>query len=433
MNIRRDFYLNKLIERKNDGFVKFITGIRRCGKSHLLNVQFREHLRSQGIEESQIIGLALDDDANEMLRDPRRLSAFIRGRVTSSERPYYALIDEIQMCEEVPGLAAGGKTTVTFYDTLNGLMKIPNLDVYVTGSNSRMLSDEVPTHFRDRSEVIRLHPLSFAEYLPASGLSEYRAWSEYLVYGGMPEAVLRKSPQDKREYLSNLFKTLYLKDIVEHNGLRDGFVLGALVNVLMSAVGSLTNLSNLAATLSSTQGIKPSLHTLQDYIGYLKQAYLFEQAERYDIKGRRYLSYPSKYYAEDVGLRNARLNYRQTERTHLMENVVFNELVSRGANVDVGVLDIVRTKDGRSERRQHEIDFVVNLGLDKLYIQSAFEMGTEDKVARELLPLRKTGDSFRKLVITGDDQPFYMDENGISFVGIIPFLLDRSILSNLMF
>ena len=432
MDIKRDFYLNKLIERKHDGFVKFITGIRRCGKSHLLNVQFRNHLRSQGIGDSQIIGLALDDDENEALRDPRRLSAFIRERVASPDIPYYALIDEIQMCEEVPGIVEGGKATVMFYDTLNGLVKIPNLDVYVTGSSSRMLSDEVPTHFRDRSEVIRLHPLSFSEYLPASGLSEYRAWGEYLVYGGMPEAVLKRSPQDKREYLAGLFKTMYLKDIVDHNKLRDDFVLGALVNVLMSAVGSLTNLSNIVSTLASTQGIKPSLHTVQDYIGYLKQAYLFEQAERYDIKGRKYLSYPSKYYAEDVGLRNARLNYRQTERTHLMENVIFNELVSRGANVDVGVVEILATKDGKRERRQHEIDFIVNLGMDKLYIQSAFEMATEAKAEQEILPLRKTGDSFRKLVITGDDQPFYTDENGISFVGIIPFLLDKSILSSLM-
>ncbi|MBO7090518.1 MAG: ATP-binding protein, partial [Victivallales bacterium] len=302
----------------------------------------------------------------------------------------------------------------------------------VTGSNSKMLSDEVPTHFRDRGEVIRLHPLSFSEYVPASGLSEFRAWDEYLVYGGMPEAVLKQSPQDKREYLSNLFKTLYLKDIVEHNNLKDDFVLGALVNVLMSSVGSLTNLSNIVATLTSTQGIKPSLDTVQDYIGYLKQAYLFEHAERYDIKGRKYLSYPSKYYAEDVGLRNARLNYRQTERTHLMENVIFNELVSRGANVDVGVVEITSTKNGKREKRKHEIDFIVNLGMDKLYIQSAFEMATEAKEAQELLPLRKTGDCFRKLVITGDDQPFYTDDDGISFVGIIPFLLDKSILSSLM-
>ena len=432
MNIKRDFYLNKLIERKHDGFVKFITGIRRCGKSYLLNVQFKEHLRSQGIGDDQIIELAMDDDENEAMRDPRRLSAFIRARVASPDIPYYALIDEIQMCEEVPSIVEGGKATITFYDTLNGLMKIPNLDIYVTGSNSKMLSDEVPTHFRDRGEVIRLHPLSFSEYLPVSGLSEYRAWGEYLVYGGMPEAVLRRNQQDKREYLSGLFKTLYLKDIVEHNDLKDDFVLGALVNVLMSAVGSLTNLSNIVSTLDSTQGIKPSLHTVQDYIGYLKQAYLFEQAERYDIKGRKYLSYSSKYYAEDVGLRNARLNYRQTERSHLMENIIFNELVSRGANVDVGVVDIFATKDGKRERRKYEIDFIVNLGLDKLYIQSAFEMATEEKVEQELLPLRRTGDSFRKLVITGDDQPFYTDEKGISFVGIIPFLLDKSILSSLM-
>jgi len=429
MVIKRDFYLNKLIECKGNGFVKIITGIRRCGKSYLLNTLFKEHLLKGHVKKSHIIDIALDSDEYEELRDPRKLSVYVRNRIKSKQGKYYALIDEIQMSEEVSSLVEGSETTITFYDVLNGLMKIPNLDIYVTGSNSKMLSDDIPTHFRDRGETIRLYPLTFSEYLPVSGLSEYRAWNEYLLYGGMPETVLKKTPEAKKEYLAGLFKTLYLKDIVEHNGLRDDLVLGYLTDVLMSAVGSLINFTKMVDTLSSTQGVKPDIHTVQQYVKFLMQSYLFEKAERYDVKGRKYLSYPSKYYAEDVGLRNARLNYRQVERSHLMENIIYNELISRGANVDVGVVMVETRANGKREKRQHEIDFVVNLGLEKLYIQSAFEMLSDTKRAKETLSLQKTGDSFRKLVITGDDQPFYTDEKGISFVGVIPFLLDKSILT----
>ena len=425
MKIAREEYLSKLIAARGDGFVKVITGIRRCGKSYLLFTLFKEHLIDKGVKPSHIIEIALDSDEFEELRDPRKLSAYVRARIRRVKGECCVLIDEIQMCEEVKSVVKGSDTLITFYDVLNGLMKLPGVDLYVTGSNSKMLSDEVATNFRDRGEAIRLHPLTFSEYFKASGLSEYQAWNRYLVYGGMPEAVIKQTDAARREYLSGLFKTLYFKDIVEHNNLKDDYVLGLLTNVLLSSTGSLTNPTRIANTLSTEQGIKPDK--------YLSEAYLFSKVERYDVKGRRYLQYPSKWYAEDVGLRNARLNYRQTERTHLMENIIYNELVARGCNIDVGVVEVkVAGENGKRVLRQYEIDFVVNTGFEKLYIQSAFELSDEAKRAQETFSLRKTRDSFRKLVVVGGDQPFFTDEDGISFVGIIPFLLDKSILSDVM-
>ena len=390
------------------------------------------NLLSSGVKESRIVEIALDSDEFEDLRDPRKLSAYVRAKVAHRKGTYYVLIDEIQMCEEVPSVVEGSENKITFYDVLNGLLKLPNVDLYVTGSNSKMLSDEVATHFRDRGEIIRIHPLTFSEYFQSCGLSEYRAWNRYLVYGGMPEAVLKKTDEARRDYLTGLFKTLYFKDIVEHNGLRDDIVLGLLTDVLMSSTGSLTNPSKMANTLSTEQGVKPDVHTVQQYIKFLMQAYLFSKASRYDVKGRRYMQYPSKWYAEDVGLRNARLNYRQSEKTHLMENVIYNELVARGYNVDVGVVEVkVAGENGKRETHQYEIDFVVNTGFEKLYIQSALELDDDVKRRQETFSLRKTRDAFRKLVVVGGDQPFYTDDDGISFVGVIPFLLDKSILSGM--
>ena len=432
MRISRDFYLEKLTAAKGDGYVKVVTGIRRCGKSYLLFTLFKDHLLASGVKASHIVEIALDSDEFEELRDPRKLSAYIRAKVARGKGTYYILIDEIQMCEEVPSVVEGSESKITFYDVLNGFMKLPNVDLYVTGSNSKMLSDEVATHFRDRGEIIRMHPLTFSEYFKFSELSEYQAWNRYLVYGGMPEAVLKKTDAARRDYLAGLFKTLYFKDIVEHNGLRDDLVLGLLTDVLMSSTGSLTNPSKMAKTLSTEQGVKPDVHTVQQYLKFLTQAYLFSKAVRYDVKGRRYMRYPSKWYAEDVGLRNARLNYRQSEKTHLMENVIYNELIARGYNVDVGVVEIkVTAEGGKRETRQYEIDFVVNTGFEKLYIQSALELDGDAKYEQETFSLRKTRDSFRKLVVVGGDQPFYTDDDGISFVGVIPFLLDKSILSGL--
>ncbi len=433
MKIARESYLSKLVAAIGDGFVKVITGIRRCGKSYLLFTMFKEYLIGKGVKPSHIVEIALDSDEFEELRDPRKLSAYVRAKIRRIKGECYVLIDEIQMCEEVKSVVEGSDTLITFYDVLNGLMKLPGVDLYVTGSNSKMLSDEVATNFRDRGEVIRLHPLTFSEYFKVSGLSEYQAWTKYLVYGGMPEAVIKPTDADRREYLSGLFKTLYFKDIVEHNNLKDDYVLGLLTDVLLSSTGSLTNPTKISSTLSTEQGIKPDVHTVQQYLKYLSEAYLFSKVERYDVKGRRYLQYPSKWYAEDVGLRNARLNYRQTERTHLMENVIYNELVARGCNVDVGVVEVkVAGENGKRVLRQYEIDFIVNTGFEKLYIQSAFDLSDETKRAQETFSLRKARDSFRKLVVVGGDQPFFTDEEGISFVGIIPFLLNKSILSDVM-
>ena len=424
MVLSRDLYLEKLIAAKDDGYVKVITGIRRCGKSYLLFTLFKAHLLSAGVRKSRIVEIALDSDEFEGLRDPRKLSAYVREKVRRQKGACYVLIDEIQMCEEVESVVEGSKSKITFYDVLNGLMRIPGIDLYVTGSNSKMLSDEVATHFRDRGEVIRLHPLTFSEYFKSSGLSEYQAWNRYLIYGGMPEAVLKKTDDARRDYLAGLFKTLYFKDIVERNGLRDDLVLGLLTDVLMSSTGSLTNPSKMANTLSTEQGVKPDVHTVQQYLKFLTQAYLFSKAARYDVKGRRYMQYPSKWYAEDVGLRNARLNYRQSEKTHLMENVIYNELVSRGYAVDVGVVEVWATEGGKRVRRPHEIDFVVNDGSRRIYIQTTFSLLTEDQKNRETLPLRKTGDFFRKLIVTDGYELPHQDDDGIVHIGVIPFLLD---------
>ena len=430
MTFDREQYLARLIAAKGDGFVKIVTGIRRCGKSYMIFTLFKEHLLTSGVKASHIVEIALDSDEFEELRDPRKLSSYVRAKVKRLRGPCYVLIDEIQMCEEVKSIVDGSSSLITFYDVLNGLMKLPGVDLYITGSNSKMLSDEVATNFRDRGEIIRLYPLLFSEFFKASGLSEYQAWNRYLVYGGMPEAVLKPSDAARRDYLSGLFKTLYFKDIVVHNNLKDDYVLGLLTDVLLSSTGSLTNPTRIANTLSTEQGVRPDVHTVQQYLKFLSEAYLFSKVERYDVKGRRYLQYPSKWYVEDVGLRNARLNYRQTERTHLMENVIYNELVARGCSVDVGVVEAkVPGENGKRELRQYEIDFVVNTGFEKIYIQRALEIQDGGKLSQETFSLRKVRDSFRKLVVVGGDQPFYTDDEGSSFVGIIPFLLDKTILS----
>ena len=338
MTIKRDLYLGKLISAKHDGFVKIITGIRRCGKSFLLTKLFRRHLVESGVPSSRIIMVDLDDDKNERLRDPRRLSEWVRRRIRSKASRYYLFIDEIQMCEEVPIVVEGSETKLTFYDVLNGLLKYPRLDIYVTGSNSKMLSSDIATNFRDRGEEIRLHPLSFAEFRQVVKKDEYSAFREYLVYGGMPLCVLKRTESEKRLYLKSLFEKVYLKDVVEHNNVRDRSVLESILDLLSSSVGSLTNSNKLAQQLNSQQGLKTNSPTVTRQIGYLRDAFLFSKVDRYDVQGKRYLDYPSKFYCEDVGLRNVRLNFREFEDAHLMENVIYNELVARGYAVDVGVV-----------------------------------------------------------------------------------------------
>ena len=428
MLIKRDLYLQKLVAAKHDGFVKIITGIRRCGKSCLLGRIYRRYLLSRGVPASRIVQVDLDDDKNEKLRDPRKLSKWIRSRIKSDSVWHYIFIDEIQMCEEVPVDVDGAKTKLTFYDVLNGLLKCPKLDIYVTGSNSKTLSSDIATNFRDRGEEIRLHPLSFAEFFSTVKKDEYSAFREYMLYGGMPLCVLKKSDREKREYLTSLFSKVYLKDVVERNKVRDTALLENILNVLSSSVGSLTNPTKLANQLNSQVGLKTNCPTVQRQIGYVKDAFLFSQVERYDVRGKRYLDYPQKYYAEDVGLRNSRLNFREFEEQHLMENIIYNELICRGYAVDVGVVEVDVNENGKISRKSCEIDFVVNTGFNKIYIQSAYSLSGEGKREQETLSLRKTGDFFRKFVITAANAPLTEGADGIVYVGIIPFLLDRRIL-----
>ena len=432
MNIVRRKYIEALKNRMNNGLIKVITGIRRCGKSYLLFNLFYDYLIEQGIEDGCIIKIALDDDLNEQLREPSKLSEHIRSLVTDSNKTYYLLLDEIQFAisdEEFHH----PERPIKIYSVLNGLLHLPNVDVYVTGSNSKTLSSDIATNFRDRGEDMQLHPLTFSEFLQTTKKDEYSAFREYMTYGGLPGCVLKHSQTDKRTYLDGLFRKVFLKDIVERHGIRDTAVLETLVDVLCSTVGSLTNPNRLVKTMNSQAGMKTNSPTVQNYIGYLVEAFLLRKAERYDVRGKKYLEFPSKYYVEDVGLRNARLNFREQEEAHLMENVIFNELIARGYSVDVGVVELSERKDGQSLRRQYEIDFVVNTGFSKIYIQSAYSIADADKRRQEAKSLEKSGDFFKKIVVTAANEPAWEDEHGIMYVGVIPFLTNPSILGAVIF
>lgn len=432
MTIARPSYLEALVASRDNQSVKVITGLRRSGKSFLLNEIYRTYLNGQGIDETHIISVSLDLFEFAELRDPRKLQAYVAARLVDS-RPYYVFIDEIQMALKVKALDIDEAEVapedrdslyLTFYDVLNSLNAHPNVDVYVTGSNSKMLSEDIATNFRGRRTEIQMHPLSFGEFYAVRPQDKLDAWNEYVTYGGLPQVVLASDVRTKTAILDELFDRTYLKDIVERNQIEDPELLGSVVNVLASSVGSLTNPTKLVRDLMSKERQAPSIPTFRKYLAYLTSAYLFRRAERYDVRGRRYLDYPAKYYMEDVGLRNARLGFREQEETHLMENVIYNELVGRGYKVDVGVVEILHRESGRRELRQHEIDFVVNTGREKVYVQSAFGMNDPVQSAREKLPLLKTGDSCRKLVITNGGQRLWTDEDGISHVGLLSFLLD---------
>ena len=438
MIIPRDMYLNRLLSSRHDGFVKIVTGVRRCGKSHLLFRLFRERLIEEGVKPADIVMVVLDDDDMSDLRNPILLGDWLRRRLRGRRHGWkYVFIDEIQMIRktlhdgvDLSKIAPDDRESayITFYDVLNGLLKIPETDIYVTGSNSKMLSSDIATNFRDRGEEIRLHPLTFYECLAVSRLEKAEAWEQYLVYGGMPGAVLAENPERKRDYLSQLFKKVYFKDIVERHALRHDQLLETVTDTLFSAVGSLTNPTRIANTANSSGMTPVSQPTVKKYIDILEDAFLVNRADRYDVKGRRYLEYPSKYYAEDVGLRNSRLNFRQVEETHLMENVIYNELTARGHSVDVGFVEETTSANGKRTKRQLEIDFIVNDGPRRAYVQSAFAIPDEEKRRQETAPLRASGDFFRKLVVTSGFRPPLADSDGIVHVGIIPFLLDPSIL-----
>jgi predicted AAA+ superfamily ATPase len=380
----------------------------------------------------QFIEIALDRVSHMAYRNPKQLYEFILAQTRDEQRQYYVMIDEIQLSYKVKNsdveeaqVADEDREMLytTFYDVLNDLMSRPNLDIYVTGSNSKMLSKDIVTNFRDRGTEIRVYPLSFQEYLSYSGLDKGDALEQYLMYGGMPLAVLEAEEAEKRKYLQGLFANVYLKDIVERYKLNDDEVLSALVSALASSVGSLTNPHKLATTAATLMDKSTSDHTIKNYLDYLEDAFLFSSAKRYDVKGRKYFSTIQKYYAVDLGLRNAQLNFRQQERSHLMENMIYNELIRRGYSVDVGVVEVAQMIEGKRKQSQYEIDFVVNVGSEKVYIQSALNVDTPEKKAQETFSLHNTADFYRKIVVLDGNQKPWTDEDGVCYVGVIPFLL----------
>ena len=412
--ISRDLYLNRLKDRMHNGSVKVITGIRRCGKSVLLFELFYRYLKESGVDDAHILQYKLDNIKSRNLRNPEALYDDITAKL-SDDGIYYVCLDEIQFVDG-------------FSELLNSLNHIPNVDVYVTGSNSKFLSTDILTEFRGRGDEIRVYPLSFAEFYSAKGGDKYDAWNEYFLFGGMPALLERKTDEQKIEYLKHLINKVYLSDIVERNSVLYRDEMDSLVDFLCSAVGSLTNPKKISDTLKSKKGKAISDMTVKNYLLHLCDAFLFDGAKRFDVKGKKYFDTPLKYYAADVGLRNARLNFRQTEENHLMENVLFNELKIRGYAVDVGVVETRESADGKRIYKQLEIDFVVNKGNKKYYIQSAYEMPSSEKLAQEKRPLLKTGDSFRKIIVVKDSLRPQIDENGIMTIGLLNFLLDPTVL-----
>lgn len=428
MRIERDSYLKQLIDSMWNGQVKVITGLRRCGKSYLLDRIFREYLYGKGVPEADIISLDLDQlqFANE--RNPLNLANYIRQKLGDDKKKRYLFIDEIQRCEPVPNpaLPQGGK--ITFYDVLNEFRVLENLDIYVTGSNSKMLSTDILTDFRGRGDEIRVHPLSFAEYFSVAGGDKRDALETYLIFGGMPHAALLSTDEAKMRYLKGLFDEVYLKDIFERKQIERGEVLDATLDLLSSAIGSLTNPNKIANVLTTKLGIAVNTTTVRTYVEYLKDAFLFAEAKRYDVRGKAYFDYPNKYYCEDVGLRNARTGFREIDQPHLMENVIYNELIRRGFAVDVGVVPIwEKNTAGNAVKKTCEIDFVVNKGAERVYIQSAYRMDDEEKSAQEVRPLLLTGDAFRRIVIRGDIGRRSFDQNGILHIALTDFLIDSNI------
>ena len=432
MQYARKQYLDQLIRKKDNGRIKVITGLRRSGKSYLLFTLYRQYLLDSGVEEDQIVGLALDEIDNAKYRNPFELNKIVKERITDKNKRYYVFIDEIQFVTEVQNpYVDDPNEKLTFIDVVLGLMKIPNADVYVTGSNSKMLSSDILTQFRDRGDEIRVNPLSFAEVYENYEGDKRGVWRDYYTYGGMPLVWLTESHEERSRYLRDLFTRTYIKDVLErHQVKNDAEVLEILLNVLASSIGSLTNPRKLSHTFDSERHIKIAPDTLDTYIGYFMEAFLLQRAERYDVKGRKYIKTPVKYYYSDVGLRNARLGFRQLEETHLMENVLYNDLIRRGYDVDVGVVEQnVKKDDGKNTRKQLEVDFVVNRGDERYYIQSALSIDDPDKKEQEIASLLRIPDSFKKIVVVKDYIKPWRDEHGIQYVGIEDFLLDESLLS----
>lgn len=427
MEIKRDFYLNKLIKRKHNGLIKVITGIRRCGKSYLLNTLFYQHLLSSGVPADHIIKFAFDsaDDlaliGENLIKlqkenkkvDPEKFMAYIRSSMTDGNM-YYLLLDEVQLLD-------------CFEAVLNGYLRKDNMDIFVTGSNAKFLSKDIITEFEGRGDAVHMYPLSFAEFMSVYPRDKYEGLSEYMLYGGIPLVALRDDPSDKAALLKNLFSEIYVRDISKRHRVRNIGVLEDLLNIISSAIGSLTNPEKLRNTFKTVKKSQIASATIQRYLNYFEDSFLLESAQRYDIKGKAYIETPKKYYFSDLGLRNARINFRQFEQTHAMENVIFNELRMRGYSVDVGVITTYeRGADGKTNRKQLEVDFVCNMGSSRYYIQSAYAIPDMEKREQEIRPFKKIDDSFKKIVITKDVVPAHYDDNGILTINIYDFLLDPS-------
>lgn len=411
MEIKRDAYLEQLKIRKDNGMIKIITGIRRCGKSFLLFVLFKNYLLENGVDNEHIIAIALDGIENEELRDPKKCYQYIKDAMKDDQR-YYLILDEVQFMPR-------------FEEVLNSLLRISNIDVYVTGSNSRFLSSDIVTEFRGRGDEIKIYPLSFAEFYSAYDGDYDEAWEEYMTYGGLPQVVQFSVERQKAEYLKNIFTNVYIRDVVERNNIKNVDEIGTLVDILASAIGAPTNPTKISNTFKSERGINYSNKTISNHIDYLAEAFLISKAERYDIKGRKYVGANLKYYFSDVGLRNARLNFRQQEPTHIMENIVYNELLIRGYNVDVGIVDVYARNDyGKTIRKQFEVDFVVNQGSQRYYIQVAYDMVSEEKQTQEFNSFRNIPDSFKKIVIVNGTKKPYRNDEGFVIMGMKYFLLN---------
>ena len=410
MEIKRDYYLNKLIQHRKNGLVKIVTGVRRCGKSYLLFHLFRNYLQKSGIQDDHIISIALDDYGNKHLLDPDALYRHVKSLIADNA-DYYILLDEIQLVKD-------------FESVVNGFMHIPNADIYVTGSNSKFLSSDVVTEFRGRGDEIRVYPLNFSEFYSAYGGDFNNAWLMFCNYGGMPLCLSMQTQEDKAKYLTNLFETTYLADIINRSKLRGNAEINELTDVLASSIGSLTNPLKLSNTFASTKKVTLSANTITAYLGYLQDSFLIEKSLRFDIKGKKYINTPAKYYFVDMGLRNARLSFRQQEYTHIMENVIYNELRSRGYSVDVGVVENVGKENGVSVRRSFEVDFVVNSGNRRYYIQSAYNIPSDEKLKQEQASLLSINDAFRKIIIVNQPILSGYNEYGILMLALSDFLMD---------
>lgn len=424
MEIRRDRYLKKLIRKRNNGLIKVITGIRRCGKSYLLFSLYHDYLINDGVPEDCIISVPLDDDDYVEYCDPQKLNEYIKSRMTDSKKHYYVFIDEAQYAITTKEMK-DPDVPIRLYGVLNGLLRKKNVDVYVTGSNSKFLSSDIMTEFRGRGDEIHIAPLSFSEYFPVSGKDKYDAWQDYLFYGGLPHILAEPDNESKEVYLDRLNSEIYMRDIVERYDIRDVDALDSLMRVIASAIGSLSNPLRISDTFKSNGYKSISIPTISNYLKYLTESFIIQKAERYDIKGRKYIGTPLKYYYTDLGLRNALLNFRQFEETHLMENAIYNELIYRGYKVDVGVVDLRVNESGKRIHKQLEVDFVVNQGSKRYYIQSAYALPNQEKIEQEQASLIKIPDSFKKIIITGGNTPVWRNDYGITIMGLFDFMLNE--------